>query len=108
MKRILFIALTIGLVACGGEQKADENHGEHGGWDSSSGATKMVETTHYENESHLQNVRQLTYGGDNAEAYWSFDNKNLVFQATNPKWGVGCDQIYVMPVEGKKDSLRHF
>lgn len=50
----------------------------------------------YEEEVHFDNVRQLTYGGDNAEAYWSFDGRSLVFQATNPGWGVECDQIYVM------------
>ena len=50
----------------------------------------------YEEEVHFDNVRQLTYGGDNAEAYWSFDGRSLVFQATNPSWGVECDQIYVM------------
>lgn len=53
----------------------------------------------YEEEVHLKNVRQLTYGGDNAEAYWSFDGKNLVFQASNPSWGVNCDQIYVMNIQ---------
>lgn len=50
----------------------------------------------YEEEVHFNNVRQLTYGGDNAEAYWSFDGRSLVFQATNPGWGVECDQIYIM------------
>ena len=50
----------------------------------------------YEEEVHFDNVRQLTYGGDNAEAYWSFDGRSLVFQATNPGWGTECDQIYVM------------
>ena len=53
----------------------------------------------YEEEVHLNNVRQLTYGGDNAEAYWSFDGKHLVFQASNPSWGVDCDQIYVMDIQ---------
>ena len=52
----------------------------------------------YEREVHLDNVRQLTYGGDNAEAYWSYDGRSLVFQATNSGWGVECDQIYVMDV----------
>ena len=50
----------------------------------------------YDEEVHLDNVRQLTYGGDNAEAYWSFDGRSLVFQATNAAWGTDCDQIYVM------------
>ncbi|NOY37097.1 MAG: hypothetical protein GXO83_05935 [Chlorobi bacterium] len=49
----------------------------------------------YPGEKHLKNIRQLTFGGDNAEAYWSFDDTKLVFQATNPAWGQRCDQIYV-------------
>ena len=47
----------------------------------------------------MANVKQLTYGGDNAEAYWSYDGNKLVFQATNPGWGTSCDQIYVMSLE---------
>jgi TolB protein len=45
-------------------------------------------------ENHLKNLTQLTYGGDNAEAYWSFDNKNLTFQSNNKAWGLKCDQIF--------------
>jgi len=51
-------------------------------------------TTHYPQEKHLQNVRQLTFGGDNAEAYFSFDDTKITFQATNPEWKTKCDQIY--------------
>jgi Tol biopolymer transport system component len=47
-----------------------------------------------EGENHFKHLRQLTNGGDNAEAYWSFDDSQLVFQVTNPKWGDQCDQIY--------------
>jgi len=49
-------------------------------------------------ERHLRNVRQLTFGGENAEAYFSFDGKELVFQATPD--GAGCDQEYVMRADG--------
>jgi len=45
-------------------------------------------------EKHLSNVKQLTFGGDNAEAYFSFDGKAITFQANNPAWGTECDQIY--------------
>ncbi|MBI4521005.1 MAG: PD40 domain-containing protein [Gemmatimonadetes bacterium] len=45
-------------------------------------------------EMHLRNVRQLTFGGQNAEAYFSFDGKRLTFQST-PREG-GCDQIYTL------------
>ena len=58
------------------------------------------DTLRLEGEKHLKNIRQLTFGGDNAEAYFSFDNSQLVFQASNPKWDVECDQIYTMPISG--------
>ena len=51
-------------------------------------------TTHYQQEVHLKNIKQLTFGGDNAEAYFSFDDSKIVFQAKNPDWNAHCDQIY--------------
>jgi Tol biopolymer transport system component len=66
-------------------------------YDGYSGATKIVNTLHYPKEKHLKNVQQLTFGGDNAEAYWSFDNQKLVFQASN-NWDLSCDQIFVMNI----------
>lgn len=53
------------------------------------------DTIHYPDEKHFKNIQQLTFGGDNAEAYWSFDGKYLVFQRTNPKEGIDCDQIFI-------------
>jgi len=50
-------------------------------------------------EKHLKNLKQLTFGGDNAEAYFSFDNKKIVFQSNNKKWGVQCDQIFTTPLD---------
>jgi TolB protein len=47
-------------------------------------------------EPRLRNVRQLTFGGENAEAYFSFDGTKLVFQATPRDADQPCDQIYVM------------
>ena len=49
-------------------------------------------------ERHLANLRMLTNGGENAEAYFSFDGRRLIFQATRP--GAGCDQIYTMNADG--------
>lgn len=37
---------------------------------------------HFEGEKHFENVRQLTFGGANAEAYFSFDNTKITFQAS--------------------------
>jgi Tol biopolymer transport system component len=49
-------------------------------------------------EKHLRNIKQLTFGGENAEAYFSTDGKQLIFQSTRD--GRGCDQIYTMNVDG--------
>lgn len=57
----------------------------------------------YPDEVHLENIRQLTFGGNNAEAYFSFDDQKLVFQSDYADWGVGCDQIFYT---GMEDPLR--
>ena len=49
-------------------------------------------------EKHLRNIKQLTFGGENAEAYFSFDGKKLIFQSKRD--GRGCDQIYRMNIDG--------
>jgi TolB protein len=50
-----------------------------------------------EEGKHLRNVRQLTFGGQNAEAYFSIDDKQLIFQHQGE--GVPCDQIYTIAVD---------
>ena len=50
------------------------------------------------NERHLANIKQLTFGGENAEAYFSADGKQVIFQSTRD--GQECDQIYTMNVDG--------
>lgn len=56
------------------------------------------------NEPHLVNLRQLTFGGDNAEAYWSFNNKKFSFQSNNKAWGLRCDQIFKMDLNAPIDT----
>jgi TolB protein len=58
---------------------------------------KPGEQASFPEEKHLRNIRQLTSGGQNAEAYWSADDKYLIFQHQGD--GVACDQIYTIPVE---------
>jgi Tol biopolymer transport system component len=48
-------------------------------------------------QRHLKNVRQLTFGGQNAEAYFSADDRQLIFQHQGA--GVPCDQIYSIAVD---------
>jgi len=52
---------------------------------------------------YLGDVRQLTRGGQNAEAYWSPDGKRLIFQSTRPPYG--CDQIFIMNADGSDQHL---
>ena len=60
-----------------------------------------ADSLRFPGEKRLRNVRQLTFGGNNAEAYWSYDDSLLVMQsdwaAINPQ---GCDQQFVMRVDG--------
>jgi len=50
----------------------------------------------YPEEKNFKSLRQITFGGDNAEAYWDFNDTNLVFQSNNSDWGVNCDQIFII------------
>src|SRR5205807_4472268 len=54
-------------------------------------------------EKHLRNIRQLTFNGDNAEAYFSFDGKKITFQSTREPFK--CDQIFQMNLDGSHLQL---
>ena len=120
MKRIklfLYILLPLLYLAChshdhshknddqngkdhhSGEAHADHDHGNEAHAEHDHGGQVLADVKHYPEEKHLKNIKQLTFGGDNAEAYWSFDDRYLVFQSNNPEWGVECDQIYYMDTE---------
>ncbi len=57
----------------------------------------------FDGEKHLKDVRQLTFGGENAEAYFSPDGKKLIYQST-PERG-GCDQQYVLDLATGETKL---
>lgn len=89
-KLFLLIALVVlasAVISCKSE-------------DTSNYSTEL-DSLRFSGEVHLRNIKQLTFGGNNAEAYWSFDGKKLVFQSDweeiNPQ---GCDQIFVMNADG--------
>ncbi|RYG86321.1 hypothetical protein EON77_03985, partial [bacterium] len=54
-------------------------------------------------ETHLTNIRQVTFGGQNAEAYWSRDGKRLTFQSLQP--GYPDEQIFEMDADGANKRL---
>jgi len=93
MKGLTYIFLLLLISSCGKNQKMENEESP-----SVETETEVSNVLIYENEKHFSNVKQLTFGGDNAEAYWSFDDSLLVFQSNYTKWGVSCDQIfYVNP-----------
>ena len=79
MRRAIILMLVATCIAAAGQQK---------------------KLTTPEEDRHLKNVKQLTFCGENAEAYFSADNKWLIFQHAGD--GVPCDRIYVMPASGGK------
>jgi Tol biopolymer transport system component len=54
-------------------------------------------------EKHFKSMRQLTFGGENAEAYFSGNNQELIFQSTRD--GRKCDQIYTMNIKGEHVTM---
>jgi len=99
IKSIIGLAIASGVLVNCGESKHNESNNDTNVDESSadhhSGATN-VNKIHYKQEKHLKNIKQITFGGDNAEAYWSFDDSKLVSQITNPAWGIECDQIFII------------
>jgi Tol biopolymer transport system component len=54
-------------------------------------------------ERHIRNVRKLTFGGENAEAYWSFDGTKLIYQSKRKPYD--CDQIFVLDLESGQEQM---
>jgi Tol biopolymer transport system component len=65
--------------------------------------SKKSEATWPHQEKHLQNIKQLTFGGQNAEAYFSYDADMLIYQSTHPPYD--CDQIFLMHSDGSDKRL---
>jgi TolB protein len=96
MKSCVIVAMAALIGACGHNPDAGQT-----------GAATQPDLSHparvvaaEPDEPRLANLRMLTDGGENAEAYFSADARQLIFQATRP--GVSeCDQIFTMDVDGR-------
>lgn len=91
MNRIYLTALVLVVFACKDEKKKhveDQNQVEI-----------VKDSLIFTEENHFKSIRQITFGGDNAEAYWSFDDKQIVFQSNNKNWNVSCDQMFLMDID---------
>jgi TolB protein len=63
------------------------------------------DTLRYDQEKHFRNIQQLTFGANNAEAYWGFDDSKIIFQSDNPEWDVNCDQIFYMKAKANEPGF---
>ncbi|MCP4976534.1 MAG: hypothetical protein GY931_10270, partial [Maribacter sp.] len=100
MRTILCFAIVILCCNCKTEPKNESVAKEKP-------STLMAgsDTLIYNGEKHFKSIRQITFGGDNAEAYWSFDDKQMIFQSNNKQWGLECDQMFLMDIgDNFKDS----
>jgi TolB protein len=79
--------LAVAVLACGSGQREEAPP-----------ASPAVVRATDSGEVHLANLRQLTFGGQNAEAYFSPDGRQLIFQRRESD--EGCDQQYIMNVDG--------
>ena len=86
MKAMLIPGLAVGLLGFAGPVWGQDD-------------TKL----RHEQEEHLRNIRQLTFGGQNAEAYFSADGHRLIFQSTRDE--LECDQIFTMTTEGDSVTM---
>src|SRR5919199_3709573 len=84
MRPFLFLCAGAALIACAPPRTSDL------------GPRTTVPAS--PGEPHLANIRMLTHGGENAEAYFSRDGGRLIFQSTRD--GRACDQQYVMRIDG--------
>ena len=97
MKSLALFAFLLILTSCNDVKKNENKPDEVE-------KTDTLATLIHPQEKHFTTLKQLTFGGDNAEAYWSFDDKHLVFQSNAEKWGLECDQIFVTPFDAVMDK----
>jgi len=88
MRRLIFLLSTALMVVGGCTNKSGNG---------------ISETYRFEKEKHLHNIRMLTDEGENAEAYFSFDEKSLIFQSRHGD--LQCDQIFTMHLDGSHKRL---
>lgn len=100
--RIVAAVLVTTAIACSPAQRDDTAAA-----DTTAGATGGTFTPRSvpaePGEGHLTNIRQITNGGENAEAYWSRDGSKIIFQSTRD--GRTCDQQYVMDADGSNVQM---
>lgn len=87
---VAMAAMLVGVIGCSPGQKQSADR---------SGTDTLVLT----GEKHFRSVRMLTEEGENAEAYFSFDESKLIYQSTHGS--LGCDQIFTMSLDGSARTM---
>ncbi len=91
MKTLIFlISLVLLLSSCNKKEPAKTE-------------SAPADTMTFPQEKHLKNVKMLTFEGENAEAYFNFGEKQLIFQSTHGEYK--CDQIFTMDLDGENKTL---
>jgi Tol biopolymer transport system component len=90
MRSLLFLA-AFAVASCAAESKGPR-------------PSQAISFNANFNETHLKDVKQLTFGGENAEAYWSFDGKSLSLQSR--QGSEGCDRIYTMDMTQESPTMK--
>jgi len=103
-----WIAGIVALVACGGQTDSGDTVEAQPEAVSQADApfrtdAEAADQLIQEDERHLGSLTQLTFGGQNAEAYWSTDDEWIMFQATPRE--ASCDQQFTMRPDGSKLSM---
>lgn len=95
MRLFVLVLISIFIFSCNSKKEVSTEEVQENVYDPS------TDSLRFEGEIHFRNIKQLTFGGNNAEAYWSFDNRQLIFQSDwdkiNPQ---GCDQQFIMNADG--------
>ena len=92
---VFLVLVAAGTAACSASAASTPT-------DASSTQTPAATPLLLPTEKHFANMKQLTFEGENAEAYFSFDGRKLIYQSTA---GHGCDQIYTMNLDGSNRKL---
>ncbi len=92
------LQLFLPLLLLGADLPMHAGHAEDAGH-----ALTLTPPTLDPREVHLADLRQLSRGGENAEAYWSPDGRELIFQSARPPYA--CDQIFRISADGSREAV---
>ena len=76
MRKILLLLVITAVFSCKSEPKKTEKTTE-----TETSLMAGSDTLIYPEEKYFKSIRQVTFGGNNAEAYWSFDDSMMIFQS---------------------------